>query len=78
MAKNFTHLYQAFNPKTVQDLLISPFTYGCSLSGKNGTILYHDSKKWVVIKKGLLANSYLETLDESEAVDMFWRCEANN
>lgn len=77
MANTYLAKYHSFNPKTVQDLLISPYTVGCTLAGVNGTILYHDGTQWIVIKNSFPFRGILYTSSEQEAVDTFWRFESN-
>lgn len=72
MAKNFLRKYHLFNPKTIQDILISPYSFGCNLEFKNVS-LHHDGRFWIVIKTGEISNGYWEFEKESDAIDMFWR-----
>lgn len=74
MAQNFIRRLDLFHPKTIQDLLISPYC-NCYLTGINGTRLYTQGGKWLVNKNTLTQRGFLLTNNEEEAVKMFWSLE---
>ena len=66
------NLSKDFHPKTIYDLLISPFT-NCCLKG-NKTAIFNSMGNWYVrdISEGNFGFD-LETHTEEEAVNLFWK-----